>query len=140
MSRRALLTAALAALALLAPAIALAQTAGHDVETRVTALYTDAYRLAKRGIDVSTVIHELDKALKLARRGDVEEAQRLLDDASARLQQLESGASSTLLRARLEKFLAVAVLAAIPVATYLLLPRLYLRLWYKSRRRWVVEH
>ncbi len=127
-----------AALALLAP-IAGAQPAGQDVEARVVSLYEEAYKLAKRGIDVEEVVHMLDQALKLARQGDTGEAQRLLEEASRRLDTLSSQADSILLRARLEKYLTVAVLASIPVATYLLLPRLYLRLWYRSRKRWVVE-
>lgn len=139
MNRRSCMAVTLLALALLAPVVAAAQPAGQGVEDRILALYGEAYRLSKRGVDVSDVVHRLDRALRLARQGDVEDASRVLDEAEALLSQLSGQASSTLLKARLEKYLAAAALASLPVLTYLLLPRLYLKIWYRSRRRWVVE-
>ena len=129
---------ALAVALLLAPSLAQGQ-AGQGLEPRILDLYREAYRLARRGVDVSDIVHELDGALRLARQGRVEEATRLLEDASTRLERLSEQAGGILLRARLEKYLAVAVLASLPVITYLLFPRLYIQVWYRSRRRWVVE-
>ena len=43
------------------------------------------------------------------------------------------------LRLAVVKAVKVGLLLSIPVLVYLLLPRVYLLLWYRSRRDWMVE-
>lgn len=49
------------------------------------------------------------------------------------------GAGETYSRLLLLKATTVALLASIPIAVYLLLPRAYLYLWFRVRRKWVVR-
>ena len=113
-----------------------------ELWSRVEELFTVIEKAGSEGMDVKELIRDLNKAIQLIRKGDEESLRRakaILDSLSARVEEI----SRELPRYRLVRDLCtysrVALLLSIPVAMYFLLPRAYLRLWYRYRRRWLVE-
>ena len=108
-----------------------------DVE--VGKIVKDLEYLESKGIDVSKLVEQLDRAIKLYENGNRVEAEKILLNISREVVALKSIANDVAIRILITKIATVAALASIPLLVYLLLPRAYLYLWYLSRRRWVVE-
>jgi len=138
-SARYLLTTSVLVAVLAAPALLhVANAEAPDPYSKLYELYTRTVRLASQGIDVGGVVEHLSKALKLLELGRYTEALEELGRAEGLLSELELGAGGTVLRMRLARYGTAAALASVPLATYLLLPRVYVYAWYRARRRWVV--
>jgi len=138
-SARYLLTTSILVAVLAAPALLhVAKAEAPDPYSKLYELYTRTVRLASQGIDVGGVVEHLSRALKLLELGRYTEALEELGRAEGLLSELELGAGGTALRMRLARYGAAAALASVPLATYLLLPRVYVYAWYRARRRWVV--
>jgi hypothetical protein len=101
--------------------------------------FRKAYTLSVEGLNTSQVIKDLDKAVKLMDSGKCREASELLSKASQELKVMSSSAGAEVMRKEAVKWSTVAVLASLPVITYLLLPRAYLRLWFRYRKKWRVR-
>lgn len=112
---------------------------GKDVYTEVTYFVKDLEDLHSMGVDVGLVIDLLNKAMEEYRRGKVAEAQRYLDEARRIIDELKLVAESVYLKALVVKIATVGSLAVLPVAVYLILPRMYLYLWFKLHRKWIVR-
>ena len=95
--------------------------------------------LDRMEVNVSSLVHELNASIALLQEGRRAEAQKLLDDLNERVNQYESTAAGHYLRVRLYRFLTVGILLSIPVLFYLLFPRIYLYLWFRWRRRWIIS-
>jgi len=114
-----------------------------DVEKEFLSIYKELVELSTLGIDVSDLIKELSVILELMDDGSNEsitKAESLLKDIRTRLEILKSKASYEILYVNLIKYSSITLLALIPVATYLLLPRVYLKVWFKVRKRWVIRY
>lgn len=106
-------------------------------------IYKELVELSGLGVNVSELVKELSVVLDLISDGSVEsitKAESILKDVRARLEVLKVRAGYEVLYANLVRYSMVASLALIPIATYLLLPRIYLKIWFRVRRRWVVRH
>ncbi|MEM4498546.1 MAG: hypothetical protein QXH57_00320 [Sulfolobales archaeon] len=113
------------------------------VEKEFLSIYKELVELSTLGIDVSDLIKELSVILELMDDGSNEsitKAESLLKDIRTRLEILKSKASYEILYVNLIKYSSITLLALIPVATYLLLPRVYLKVWFKVRKRWVIRY
>ncbi len=113
-----------------------------EVRKEFIDVYVDVAKLGKEGINVTSLVHELSKALKLIDEGSNEsllKAKAIIDHVKSEVRKLKAEAPRIILMDNLRKYLIVAALACIPIAFYFLLPRAYLLVWFRVRRRWVVE-
>ena len=113
-----------------------------EVRKEFIDVYVDVAKLGKEGINVTSLVHELSKALKLIDEGSNEsllKAKAIIDHVKSEVRKLKAEAPRIILMDNLRKYLIVAALACIPIAFYFLLPRAYLLVWFRIRRRWVVE-
>jgi hypothetical protein len=88
---------------------------------------------------VTDAVRLLDNAVKAFEDGNYSEAFRLLNASLNRIAELEAVADRIYMLNLFTKALIIAILTAIPLLIYVFLPRLYLYLWFRSRRRWVVR-
>jgi hypothetical protein len=112
---------------------------GSDFDSEVSVLVEEAGRLYSKGVDVAVVIEKLDNAIALYESGRVDEAYAALSEARSMIMDLSSIADRVYYYNTMVKAVTVAVLAVIPIAIYLLLPRIYLYVWFKTRRKWIVR-
>jgi hypothetical protein len=106
-------------------------------------VYKDVVELGKLGIDVSGLVSKLSVALDLISDGSpdsLSKAESLINDVRSEVYRLKSEANYYIMYRSLYKYLVVAVLVLIPLAIYYLLPRIYLIIWFRLRRRWVVRY
>ncbi len=99
----------------------------------------DLTYLSELGIDTFGLSKELDRALDLIQKGRYSEANTVLLKVKKELESLKSRASHIHLINEVRKYTIVVLIGLAPVLTYFLLPRLYLYLWYRYRRKWLVE-
>jgi ArsR family metal-binding transcriptional regulator len=112
---------------------------GSDFDSEVGVLVEEAGRLYSKGVDVAVVIEKLDNAIALYENGRVDEAYAALSEARSMIMDLSSIADRVYYYNTMVKAVTVAVLAVIPIAIYILLPRIYLYVWFKTRRKWIVR-
>ena len=110
-----------------------------DLDLEVAILVDRASKLHSMGVNTTSVVEKLSSAVEAYEHGDSEKAWALLNEARKIVEELEKGAGGTYSRLLLLKATTVALLASIPIAVYLLLPRAYLYLWFRVRRKWVVR-
>ena len=110
-----------------------------DLDLEVAILVDRASKLHSMGVNTTSVVEKLSSAVEAYEHGDSEKAWALLNEARKIVEELEKGAGETYSRLLLLKAATVTLLASIPIAVYLLLPRVYLYLWFRVRRRWVVR-
>lgn len=110
-----------------------------EVKEKFVRTYVEVAKLGREGVDVKPLVQRLKEALEKINEGKVDDAGRILNDVSERLVTLKNEAPRILMMNSLEKYVSVAAILSIPLLTYFLLPRVYLELWFKARRKWVVE-
>lgn len=120
--------------------LGMATVHSYDVYTEFLHQYEEVARLAQQGVDVSDAVDMLKEVHSYLEENRAVDAARLLNVTRLRIDALEREAPKIIVLNNLRKGVAVAALASIPILTYFLLPRLYLYLWYKSRRGWLVKH
>ncbi|MEM2848636.1 MAG: hypothetical protein QXM79_07705 [Zestosphaera sp.] len=113
--------------------------AQEDLLSEVESIMKDLEYLHSRGVDVGLVVDLLNRAISEYFGGDVRVARTHLEEARRAVEDLKAGAESTYFRIIAVKTATVACLASIPLVVYFALPRLYLYLWFKLHRKWVVR-
>lgn len=112
-------------------------------DSRVWEKWLKAYNivaeLSRVGINVSKYIPVLQESLDLIKKGDVDNAEYLLDSLLPELTKLYDTKDSYVFWSNVRKYGLVAFIGTIPLLFYFFFPRLYLRIWYKTRQRWVIE-
>ncbi len=81
----------------------------------------------------------LDRAVDLASRGNYAEASVIVDSVRGNVSLLMGEAERIYLYNSIYRYGLAALILSLPLLVYLFLPRLYLMLWFRSRRRWVVR-
>jgi len=109
-----------------------------DPYERFLEMYGRVVNLALKGINVSQYVIALNNALQLLEENRSEEAIELMNRIEANLSELEPRADSIVFSQTVSKYATAAAILSLPVLVYLLLPRLYIYVWFKSRRRWVL--
>jgi hypothetical protein len=104
----------------------------------VGSLVRDLEELRRSRVDVSGLVASMDEAVRLWESGDVEGASRVLESVRFEVERLKGEASGVYALQVARVAVTVLALLAIPPLFYMLFPRLYLRLWFNSRRGWVV--
>lgn len=110
-----------------------------SIDDEVSAVMRDLEYLSSRGVNVSDLVDRLNHALELYQRGDVDGALNIIRDLRARISDLMGTADSVYLMLNIYRYGSAAAVLSTPLLVYLLLPRIYLILWYRSRRRWLVR-
>lgn len=94
--------------------------------------------LSQSYVNVTSAVRYADKWLKACGEGNYTEAVKVYSNVSEEVMRLSVFRDSSRLGMLLYKALTTLVFVLIPIAIYLLLPRVYLYLWYSSKKRWFV--
>ncbi len=101
--------------------------------------YIRVYELSKKGVNVSSLVSMLKKAHEYIEKGDYSRADSILDNVEKEIDRLESIADNLMYSNIVTRIVYAVLILSIPVLFYILFPRLYLFLWYKTRAKWVVK-
>ncbi len=129
----------ISSLLLLPVSIEASEISCQSLEEKVKTLFNEVYVLSERGINVSSAVEELDKGVKALNQGQCNKAETYLQSAEDKINALRENADTVILQKNIIKWATVGILAAIPIVTYLLLPRIYMGLWFRYRRKWKVR-
>jgi hypothetical protein len=110
-----------------------------DVDIRIADILDKAKNLYMKGVNVTDVVKKLDEVVELYERGDIDRARDILNDTEVEVLELEKIADNVYRSIVISKAITIAFLVSIPVAVYYFLPRVYLYIWFKLRRRWLVR-
>jgi hypothetical protein len=110
-----------------------------DVDIRIAGILDKAKNLYMKGVNVTDVVRKLDEVVELYERGDIDRAREILNDTEVEVLELEKIADNVYRSIVISKAITIAFLLSIPVAVYYFLPRVYLYIWFKLRRRWLVR-
>jgi len=95
--------------------------------------------LSEKGINVTSIALELNETIALIQDGKIGEAEAKLTEIQSNVSNLEAVAQDRYLTMMAEKYGEVAAFLSIPVLFYIFFPRIYLRIWFRMRRRWAVS-
>ena len=118
-------------------------TVPKDLMSDFLTVYKEVVELSRLGVDVSELVSKLSLALELIGDGSPEsisKAESIVNEVRSEVYKLKSEANYYVMYRSLYKYSVVTLLALIPIATYYLLPRVYLIIWFRLRRRWVVRY
>ncbi len=110
-----------------------------SLDDRISVLLKDLEYLNSKGVDVSKVVKDLNAVVKLYEANRIEEAMSLLNNVSLEVKVLKSQAENVYLRNAVVRYGAIAFTLSIPVIAYFAIPRIYLYIWFKLHRSWIVE-
>lgn len=94
--------------------------------------------LSDKRIDVDDLVRELDATVRLCESGERSKAEEILINVAVKVGSLLSEAERVYTLKLIETVVKVVSLSLVPVLVYLFLPRVYLSLWYRSRKSWYV--
>lgn len=109
-----------------------------DPHEKFLSIYDRVVDLALKGIDVHQYVSALNEALQLLESNKSGEAVELMNRIDSDLRELESRAGNIVFTKTLSKYATATAILSLPVIVYFLLPRLYIYVWFRSRRRWVL--
>jgi len=95
--------------------------------------------LSEKGINVSSLTSELNEAVSMLQDGEVDAALNLLDRVESKVRGLEATADSYYMYSTIARYAWVATVLSTPVLFYLLFPRIYVYIWFKIRKRWIMR-
>jgi len=94
--------------------------------------------LNSKYVDTSGIVDSIDKLVKACGVGDNATALYLYSNISSTLSKLISSADHIYWANMISRVIISAILLSIPALTYLYLPKIYLYLWFITRRKWLV--
>jgi len=137
---RLLAVALLAALALsLIPSLATGDESIDQYMPRIIDLARRLQALSEKGINVSSLTSELNEAVSMLQDGEVDTALNLLDRVESEVRGLEATADSYYMYSTIARYARVVAVLSTPVLFYLLFPRIYIYIWFKTRKRWIMR-
>ncbi len=110
-----------------------------EAKSKMIEIFKICVELYRDHVDVSSILDRLNYVDKLIKSGQCSKALDELAELSNNVKILKENAYSIKLRYELTRYSLVAFLLSIPVLVYFLLPRLYLYIWYRTHRKWIVE-
>ncbi|MEM4869109.1 MAG: hypothetical protein QW081_01750 [Desulfurococcaceae archaeon] len=113
--------------------------AENSVLNEIENLISELEYLHSRGLCVDDVVDLLNKAIEEYSRGNTQSAIAYLEEAKQRVVYLKPVAERVYLEILITRGLTVAILASIPLLIYFVLPRVYLYVWFKLHRRWIIR-
>jgi len=109
------------------------------LDDRVSPIIKDLEYLSSRGVDVSNLTRRLDAAIRLYEANRTSEAVSLLDNVSSDVQSLKAAAEEVYLRKTVAKYSLAVFVLSLPLVAYLVIPRVYVYVWFRLHRGWLVE-
>ncbi|MEM1642754.1 MAG: hypothetical protein QXI85_08215 [Desulfurococcaceae archaeon] len=119
--------------------LAIQLEAENSVLNEIENLMSELEYLHSRGLRVDDVVDLLNKAIGEYSRGNTQSAIAYLEEAKQRVVYLKPVAEKVYLEILITRGLTVAILASIPILIYFVLPRVYLYVWFKLHRRWIIR-
>lgn len=110
-----------------------------DLDASVGSIVKDLEYLDSRYVNISGLVADLDRAVDLASRGNYSEAIAIINSVRGNVSLLMGTADRVYLYNSIARYGSAAAVLSLPLIVYFFLPRLYLALWFRSRRRWVVR-
>lgn len=111
-----------------------------SISEEFLSLYEEIVNLAREGVDVSYMVSNLSAILESTEQNQsisqISELTKLVKNA---IEELKRDAPRITLYRDTARALTVVFLASMPIAFYILFPRLYLYAWFITRRKWVVK-
>lgn len=102
-------------------------------------IYVEVAYLSDKGLNVTHLTEQLKELYKAILVNDTEKAHLLISSLWKNLEETKREASKELVLRKIEKGAIVTFFACLPLLVYLLLPRIYLYVWYKTKKRWVIK-
>lgn len=135
MNTRLMVTTLLLVYILLTPIIASTQ----DFDSVIAEYIARVRRLEAKNVDTTQVVELINEAVEKYQEEDETRALQILGEVDFLLDSLERSVDQVYYQYVFTKAITVIVLALIPILVYTLLPRVYLYLWFKTRKRWIVR-
>lgn len=110
-----------------------------DLDASVGSIVKDLEYLDSRYVNISSLVADLDRAVDLASRGNYSEAIAIINSVRGNVSLLMGDADRVYLYNSIARYGSAAAVLSLPLIVYFFLPRLYLALWFRSRRRWIVR-
>lgn len=95
--------------------------------------------LHNKDINVTTLVQQLNEAVQLASEGKREQAKYIIDNVERNITKLQAIADHHYHVVLAYKAIEVGLILSFPVLFYFGFPRLYLYIWFRLRRRWIVK-
>ncbi|MEM1541159.1 MAG: hypothetical protein QW101_00285 [Ignisphaera sp.] len=102
-------------------------------------LYIEVADLARKGVDVSYIVCKLKEVHEAIQNNRTEYAKLLLLNLSTEVEYLRERAPTIVMYKNIAKMSMVVAIASIPLILYIVFPRLYIYVWFKARRKWVIK-
>jgi len=111
-----------------------------EIDSLVSTIMKDLEYLESREVNVSSLIHRVNEDIKGLEK-DPGNATYIKDLESIReeIKALKSDAENIYIINNIIRYSTAVGIGLVPVAVYILLPRIYLYIWYRTRRRWIVQ-
>ncbi len=111
-----------------------------EIDSLVSSIMKDLEYLESREVNVSSLIHRVNEDIKGLEK-DPGNATYIKDLESIRdeIKALKSDAENIYIINNIIRYSTAVGIGLVPVAVYILLPRIYLYIWYRTRRRWIVQ-
>ncbi len=110
-----------------------------DLDAEVVNILNDLDYLYSRGVDIEDLVQKLDHVVKLIEGRDYDEARVLLSEIRTEVDLLKARAEEIYLYKSIYKYGLQGLVLSTPILVYILLPRIYLYLWFRFRRKWIVK-
>ncbi len=112
---------------------------GKDLDAVIAEYAERVQQLEAKHVDTHSVVEKINEAVMAYEQGDYARASSILGEADSLLMELEKSSQQAYIFYTISKALSVAVLALTPLLVYIILPRAYVYLWFKTRRKWIVR-
>lgn len=139
-------TIVLAAAAVLASVTILGQVgsaATAPVNSSVWNEWVQAYRMvaeiSKAGMNVSIYTDRLREALEMIKEGNSSGAREILESVMPQLREAYLSKDNYVLTSTIKRYALASVVLATPLIFYYVFPRVYLEIWYRARKKWVIK-
>ena len=100
--------------------------------------YEIVVELSKAGMNISSYLPSLQEAYDYLEKGEYGSAENILDKILPGLTKLYEEKDSFVFWKNFKKVTLAVLIGSFPVLFYFFFPRIYLRIWYKVREKWVV--
>jgi len=111
-----------------------------EIDSLVSTIMKDLEYLESREVNVSSLIQRVNEDIKGLEK-DPGNATYIKDLESIReeIKALKSDAENIYIINNIIRYSTAVGIGLVPIAVYILLPRIYLYIWYRTRRRWIVQ-
>ncbi len=110
-----------------------------SVYERFLKAYSRVYELSRQGINTTVIVSKLKTVHKFILNKELDKAEKILDDIEKELDRLYNIRDQVIYTMLLERVLIMALILSIPLLFYILFPKIYLTIWFKTRSHWRVR-